>query len=67
MSELTRERILEALRPVQDPELHRSLVELGMVKEVVIDGTAVRVQVELTTPACPKRDRIRRDVEEAIG
>jgi ATP-binding protein involved in chromosome partitioning len=66
MSELTRERVLEALRPVQDPELHRSLVDLGMIKEVTIEGASVRVQVELTTPACPLRERIREDVERAV-
>ncbi|MCX7624067.1 MAG: iron-sulfur cluster carrier protein ApbC [Thermomicrobium sp.] len=66
MNELTQERIIEALRPVQDPELRRSLVELGMVKEVAIEGTRVRVQVELTTPACPLRERIRSDVERAV-
>jgi ATP-binding protein involved in chromosome partitioning len=66
MSELTREQILEALRPVQDPELHRSLVELGMIKDIAIEGANVRVQVELTTPACPLRERIRSDVEEAL-
>ena len=66
MSELTRERVLEALRPVQDPELHRSLVDLGMIKEVAIEGASVRVQVELTTPACPLRERIREDVERAV-
>jgi len=66
MSELTRERVLEALRPVQDPELHRSLVDLGMIKEVTIEGATVRVQVELTTPACPLRERIREDVERAV-
>lgn len=66
MSGLTEERILEALRPVQDPELHRSLVELGMIKRIAIAGSAVTVEVELTTPACPLRERIRRDVEEAV-
>lgn len=66
MGELTREQVLEALRPVQDPELHRSLVDLGMIKEVTINGSAVQIQVELTTPACPLRERIRRDVEEAV-
>ncbi|WP_448576959.1 iron-sulfur cluster carrier protein ApbC [Thermomicrobium sp.] len=66
MSELTRERVLEALRPVQDPELHRSLVDLGMIKEVTIEGASVRIQVELTTPACPLRERIREDVVRAV-
>ncbi len=67
MSQLTREQIIEALRPVQDPELRRSLVELGMIKDVAIEGSTVRVQVELTTPACPLREHIRTDVERAVS
>ncbi|MCS7255138.1 MAG: iron-sulfur cluster assembly protein, partial [Thermomicrobium sp.] len=66
MSQLTHEQIIEALRPVQDPELRRSLVELGMIKDVTVNGSTVRVQVELTTPACPLRERIRSDVEQAL-
>ena len=42
------EEIIEALKPVQDPELNRSIVELGMVKNVVIDGEQVTVEVLLT-------------------
>jgi ATP-binding protein involved in chromosome partitioning len=43
--------VIEALRPVEDPELHRSIVELGMVRDVVVDGAAVSLQIELTVPA----------------
>ena len=46
----TEAEIIEAIRPVQDPELHRSIVDLGMLKEVVEAGGAVRVLVALTTP-----------------
>ncbi len=57
---------LEALRKVMDPELHRDLVSLGMVKDLRVEGDAVRVRVELTTPACPLKDTIGRDVEAAL-
>jgi len=57
---------LDALRKVNDPELHRDLVSLGMVKDLVVDGDAVRLKVELTTPACPLKDSIGRDVEAAL-
>ncbi|ABC81447.1 Mrp/NBP35 family ATP-binding protein [Anaeromyxobacter dehalogenans] len=57
---------LEALKKVMDPELHRDLVSLGMVKDLVVEGDAVRLKVELTTPACPLKDTIGRDVEGAL-
>ncbi len=57
---------LEALKKVNDPELHRDLVSLGMVKDLVVDGTAVSLKVELTTPACPLKGKIGQDVEAAL-
>jgi ATP-binding protein involved in chromosome partitioning len=57
---------LEALRKVMDPELHRDLVSLGMIKDLAVEGDAVRLKVELTTPACPLKDTIGRDVEAAL-
>jgi ATP-binding protein involved in chromosome partitioning len=58
--------VLDALRKVMDPELHRDLVSLGMVKDVVVEGDAVRLKIELTTPACPLKDTIGRDVKAAL-
>jgi ATP-binding protein involved in chromosome partitioning len=66
MTTLTEEAILEALRGVRDPELGRDLVALGMVKDVVVDGTRVAFTLELTTPACPLRDQIERDARAAV-
>ncbi len=57
---------LAALRKVQDPELRRDLVTLGMVKDVQVSGETVSLQVELTTPACPLRETIGKDVEAAL-
>ena len=57
MSSITQEQVMDRLRTVNDPELHKDLVSLGMIKEVVIDGTAVRIHVELTTPACPLKEQ----------
>src|SRR5512138_1604447 len=56
----------DALRKVMDPELRRDLVSLGMVKGLAVHGDAVRLQVELTTPACPLKDTISRDVTAAL-
>jgi ATP-binding protein involved in chromosome partitioning len=57
---------LEALKKVMDPELHRDLVSLGMVKDLSVSGDAVKLKVELTTPACPLKDTISKDVERAL-
>jgi ATP-binding protein involved in chromosome partitioning len=63
---LTEEVILNALRQVKDPELHRDLVTLGMVKAITVAGSAVTVTVELTTPACPLKAQIEEETRAAI-
>ena len=63
---VTEEQVLEALRPVQDPELHMSIVELDMVKSVAIDGSHVEVVVALTVPGCPLRDETTQRVTDAL-
>jgi ATP-binding protein involved in chromosome partitioning len=63
---ITREQVMDALRTVQDPELFKDIVSLNMVKEVRIDGDTVFVNVELTTPACPLKERIEKDVTAAL-
>jgi ATP-binding protein involved in chromosome partitioning len=63
---LTQEQVLAALRTVNDPELFKDIVTLNMVKETRIDGDDVFVTVELTTPACPLKDVIERDVTNAL-
>ncbi len=67
MSRPTKEQVIDRLRTVNDPELHKDLVTLNMVKDVVISGGKVHVHVELTTPACPLKDRISADVQTAVG
>jgi len=64
---LTEESILEALRRVQDPELHRDIVSLGMVKNLAVDHGQVKFTVELTTPACPLRETIEHDCKQALA
>src|SRR3982751_839717 len=63
---LNRENVLAALRTVKDPELFKDIVTLNMVKDVRVDGRHVHVHVELTTPACPLKDVIKKDVETAV-
>ena len=64
---VTREQVVEALRPVEDPELHRSIVDIGMLRSVDIadDGTA-RILVALTVAGCPLRNEITNRVTSAV-
>ncbi|WP_312709655.1 P-loop NTPase [Aciditerrimonas ferrireducens] len=58
--------IRQALAGVQDPELGAGLVELGMIREVAVEGSSVTVEVALTMQGCPLRTRLRADVEAAV-
>jgi len=66
MAPPTHDAVMARLKTVNDPELHRDIVTLGMVKEVRIDGGRVHVHVELTTPACPLKEQITHDVTAAV-
>ncbi|MBN8707726.1 MAG: P-loop NTPase, partial [Bacteroidetes bacterium] len=63
---ITQEQVLSALRSVQDPDLHQDIVTLNMVKDVKIDGNNVSFTVDLTTPACPMKEKIQKDSENAV-
>src|SRR3954453_21961538 len=63
---VTEAEVIDALRPVEDPELHRSIVDLGMVKRVDLASGSVGVLIALTVPGCPLRAEIDRRVTEAI-
>ena len=60
------EEIYEALMPVQDPELNRSIVDLGMVKSVSVDNDQVTVEILLTIAGCPLKAKIENDISEAL-
>ncbi len=63
----TNDEIIEALRPVEDPELRRSIVDLGMVRGVTIDPDGrVAVQIALTVAGCPLRNEIQNRVSGAV-
>jgi len=63
---ITEQSVLEVLKTVEDPDLHKDFVSLNMVKKIEVKGDTVSVVLELTTPACPVKDEIRKSVEEAI-
>ena len=64
---ITKEQVLEVLENVMDPELHRNIVELGMVRDVEIAGKSLNVTIALTIPTCPLRDTIATDVRQALN
>ncbi|MBI2765538.1 MAG: Mrp/NBP35 family ATP-binding protein [Chloroflexi bacterium] len=63
----THDQVMAALATVNDPELHASIVRLGMVKDLAIDGASVRLKVELTTPACPLKETIETDIRAVLA
>lgn len=63
---ITTEQVIDALRNVDDPDLKKDIVSLGMVRDVVVDHNKVAFTVVLTTPACPMKDMIQRACENAI-
>ncbi len=63
---VTESQILDALRQVQDPDLHRDIVTLKFVKNIEIEGAHVKFDVELTTPACPVKEQLKQQCEEFV-
>ena len=66
MSALTPNHVIEALRPVHDPELNRSIVELDMVRDVKVNDGIVSLTVTLTIAGCPLRNEIQQRVNDAV-
>ena len=63
---LTNKTLLEALKKINDPEIHKSIVELNMVRNIKIDGTSIQLEVVLTIQGCPLKAQIKREIEEAL-
>ncbi len=59
-------QILDALRPIEDPDFKKSIVDLGFIKNIVIDGGHVSFAIELTTPACPVKAEFERAARECV-
>src|SRR5882672_1356645 len=58
--------VLDALKVVKDPDLHRDIVSLQFIKDLKIDGGQVAFTIELTTPACPVKDQMRDQARAAV-
>lgn len=65
-SPVTPEQILDALRPIVDPDFRKSIVDLGFVKNIAIDGSRVSFSIELTTPACPIKAEFEQSARENV-
>jgi ATP-binding protein involved in chromosome partitioning len=63
---VTEQQVLNALSTVQEPELHRDLVTLKMIKDVAVKGDEVNFTIVLTTPACPLRGQIDSEATAAV-
>jgi ATP-binding protein involved in chromosome partitioning len=63
---LTEAAVMGALSKVQEPELHRDLVTLNMIRDLKIDGDQVSFSIMLTTPACPLRTQIEQEARQAV-
>ena len=66
MDENLEAAVLQALTHVKDPDLHRDIVSLGFIKDLQIDNGKVSFTIELTTPACPVRDRMREEAQKCV-
>jgi len=64
---ITESQVLEALKSVHDPDLHRDIVTLGFIKDLKIEGGQISFTIELTTPACPVRELLKSQAEEAVS
>src|SRR5215216_3615709 len=67
MSQVTEQTILEALRQIQDPDLHKDIVTLGFIRDLKIDGGTVSFRIVLTTPACPVKAEMESAAREIVG
>jgi ATP-binding protein involved in chromosome partitioning len=63
---VTQAQILDSLKQVEDPDLHRDIVSLGFVKDVKICDGIVAFKIELTTPACPVKDLLKKQAEQVV-
>ena len=65
-SKITEEAVLDALRTVEDPDLHKDIVTLNFVKDLKIEGDRVSFTIELTTPACPVKEDMKQWARDAV-
>ncbi|MCP4704893.1 MAG: iron-sulfur cluster assembly protein, partial [candidate division Zixibacteria bacterium] len=67
MSQIDKEKVMDVLGQINDPELRKPLTELDMIKYVEINGTTVKVGVSLTIAGCPLKKKITEDITSKVG
>src|SRR5438067_12020064 len=67
MTEVSEQSVLDALRQIKDPDLHKDIVTLGFIKDLKIDGGIVSFRIVLTTPACPVKAEMESAARELVG
>jgi ATP-binding protein involved in chromosome partitioning len=67
MTQLSEQSVLDALRQIKDPDLHKDIVTLGFIKDLKIEGGAVSFRIVLTTPACPVKEQMEGAAREVVG
>src|SRR5207245_9454404 len=68
VKQLTEDDVLAVLSTVKDPELHRGMVELKMIRDLrIVDPQTIGLTVVLTTPACPLKNKIHDDIDAALA
>jgi ATP-binding protein involved in chromosome partitioning len=67
MTELTEQLILDNLRQIKDPDLHKDIVALGFIRDLKISGGDVSFRIVLTTPACPVKAEMESAAKEIVG
>ncbi|MEO5339720.1 MAG: iron-sulfur cluster carrier protein ApbC [Magnetococcus sp. MYC-9] len=67
MSSVQEQQVLDALKQVIDPDLHRNIVGLGFVKDIRIQAGQVSFTVELTTPACPAKEKLKQQATTVVA
>ncbi len=63
---ITKERVIQSLKKVLDPDIKKDLVTLQMIENVQVEGKRIAFKVVLTTPACPLQEKIRKDCENTL-
>jgi ATP-binding protein involved in chromosome partitioning len=67
MTQISEQNVLDALRQIKDPDLHKDIVTLGFIKDLKIEGGAVSFRIVLTTPACPVKEEMESAAREFVG
>ncbi|MEJ7641357.1 MAG: Mrp/NBP35 family ATP-binding protein [Candidatus Nitrosocosmicus sp.] len=64
---VTVDQVITALKSVKDPEIHKDIVSMGMIKDISINEDKLAFTLELTTPACPFNSEIEQDVRNSVS